>query len=132
MRQISIEVPGLSHASAPIPMACRVGPVLATSGIGGRNAATGEMPADANAQAANCFDNLKAILAEGGMSLGDVVKVTIYVADEAHRAAVNAPWLEHFADPHRRPARHALVMALRGGMLVQIEALAVAGEAQLR
>ncbi|WP_246295011.1 RidA family protein [Piscinibacter koreensis] len=129
MRQKSIEVPGLSHASAPIPMACRVGPVIATSGIGGKNAVTGELPADAGAQAANCFENLKAVLRAGGMGMGDVVKVTVYIADEAHRAAVNAPWLEHYPDPHRRPARHALVIQLRGGMLVQIEALAVAAAA---
>ena len=38
------------------------------------------------------------------------------------------PWLQHYPDPERRPARHALVMSLRGGMLVHIEALAVAAE----
>ena len=124
MSQTSIEVHGLSHG-APIPMGCRIGPVLATSGIGGKNAETGEMPADAAAQAVNCFENLKKILAAGGLGLGDVVKVTVYLSDEVHRAAVNAPWLQHYPDPARRPARHALVMPLRGGMLVQIEALAV-------
>ncbi len=129
MRQQSIEVEGLSHVSAPIPMGCRVGPVLATSGIGGKDPDSGEMPPGAEAQAMNCFENLRRVLAAGGLGLGDVVKVTVYVADEAHRAAVNAPWLKHFPDPQRRPARHALVMPLRGGMLVQIEALAVAGDA---
>ena len=128
MRQKSLEVQGLSHVSAPIPMACRIGPVLATSGIGGKNADTGEMPPDAGTQAANCFENLKRVLAAGGLDLGDVVKVTVYIADEAHRAAVNAPWLQHYPDPEHRPARHALVMPLRGGMLVQIEALAVASD----
>ena len=128
MRQQSIEVDGLSHASAPIPLACRVGPVLATSGIGGRDPVTGAMPGDAAAQAANCFANLQKVLAEGGLGLGDVVKVTVYLADETHRAAVNGPWLQHFADPRHRPARHALVVPLRGGMLVQLEALAVASD----
>ena len=120
MYQKSIEVEGLSHASAPIPIGCRVGPVLATSGIGGKNPASGEMPPGAEAQATNCFENLRLVLVAGGLGLDDVVKVTVYVADEAHRAAVNAPWLKHFPDPARRPARHALVMPLRGGMLVQI------------
>jgi len=127
--QTSIEVHGLSHQSAPIPMGCRIGPVLATSGIGGKNSETGELPADADSQAVNCFENLKKVLAAGGMGMGDVVKVTVYVSDEAHRAAVNTPWLHHYPDPQRRPARHAMVMPLRGGMLVQIEALAVASEA---
>lgn len=107
-------------------MACRVGPVLATSGIGGKNPESGDMPATAEAQAANCFRNLAVVLRAAGLTLQDVVKVTVYVSDETHRSAVNAPWLQHFPDPQRRPARHALVMPLRGGMLVQVEALAVA------
>ncbi len=127
-RQNSIEVEGLGHGSAPIPMGCRVGNVIATSGINGKDPATGKLPEDAAGQAAGCFENLKRVLAAGGMTLGDVVKVTVYIADEAHRAAVNAPWLACFPDPHRRPARHALTLPLRGGMLVQIEALAVAKE----
>jgi 2-iminobutanoate/2-iminopropanoate deaminase len=110
-------------------LGCRIGPVLATSGIGGKDAATGEMPPDAATQAANCFANLKKVLEAGGLGLGDVVKITVYVTDEAHRAEVNAPWFHHYPDPEHRPARHALVMPLRGGMLVQIEALAVSTEA---
>lgn len=129
MSQTSIEIEELSHQSAPIPLGCRVGPILATSGIGGKNARTGEMPADAKSQAVNCFENLKSVLAAGGLGMDNVVKVTVYLADETYRAAVNPPWLHHYPDPHRRPARHSLVMPLRGGMLVQIEALAVATDA---
>jgi 2-iminobutanoate/2-iminopropanoate deaminase len=128
MRQHSIEVEGLGHGTAPIPMACRVGNVIATSGINGKDPVTGKMPEDAAGQAVGCFENLKRVLTAGGMTLGDVAKVTVYIADEAHRAAVNAPWLACFPDPHKRPARHALTLPLRGGMLVQIEALAVAKE----
>jgi 2-iminobutanoate/2-iminopropanoate deaminase len=128
LRQNSIELAGLSHQTAPIPMACRVGPVLATSGIGGKNPDTDLLPPDAESQAENCFDNLRKVLAAGGMGMGDVVKVTVYVSDDVHRAAVNKPWLRHYPDPKHRPARHALVMPLRGGMLVQIEALAVAAD----
>ena len=129
MRQQSLEVEGLSHGGTPIPLGCRVGPILATSGVGGTDRDTGRMPPDAETQAVNCFANLQAVLQAGGLDLGDVVKLTVFVADEAHRAAVNKPWLEHFPDPRQRPARHALVMPLRAGMLVQLEALAVARDA---
>lgn len=125
MRQKSIEVEGLAH-NAPIPAACRVGPILATSGVGGRDPATGKIPPEPERQAFHCFDNLKRILAEGGMDLGDVVKLTVFVTDEAHREAVNKYWNECYPDPHKRPARHTLVSPLRGGMLMQLEALAVA------
>ena len=128
MRQKSVEIEGLNHA-VPIPLACRVGPILATSGIGGKDRKTGKMPESADEQARNCFDNLKSVLAEGGCDMGDVVKMTVYIGDEKHREAIAKPWLEHFPDPHRRPARHALVVPLRGGALIQLECLAVAKDA---
>jgi 2-iminobutanoate/2-iminopropanoate deaminase len=129
LRQRSIEVEGLDHGSTPIPAACRVGPVLATGGVGGRDPGTGQLPPDPAAQAANCFANLQRILAAGGMDIGDVVKVTVFLADETYRAAVNPHWVACWPDPHHRPARHSLVLPLRGGMLVQLEALAVAKDA---
>src|SRR5262249_53866495 len=127
MRQKSIEIPGLEH-NAPIPCASRVGPFLATSGVGGKDAATKKLPPDLDAQARNCFLNLKTILEAGGCDLGDVVKIAVYVTDDAHREAVNKYWNQHYPDPHKRPARHSHVANLRGGMLVQLEALAVAKE----
>ena len=128
MRQKSIEVPGLSHHGAPIPTACRVGPILVTSRIMGKDPETGHMPADPEAQAVLCFENLKRVLAAGGMDLGDVVKLTVYLVSDSYRTAVNKPWNEHFPDPKHRPTRDSLVMPLRGANLIQIEAWAVAKE----
>jgi 2-iminobutanoate/2-iminopropanoate deaminase len=125
-RQQSIEVENIGHA-APIPVASRVGNVLATSAIGGRDMKTGKLPPDADGQARNAFDSLKAILAKGGMGLGDVVKITCWVSDDNLREQINKYWVEYFPDPHKRPARHTLVLPLRGGTLLQIDALAVAG-----
>ena len=127
MRQKSIEIEGLNHV-APIPLACRVGPVLATSAIGGKDPRTGTLAPDADAQARQAFENLKAVLAKGGLGLGDVAKLTVFVADDKFRDAVNTYWLQCYPDAARRPARHTLVMPLRGGMLLQLEALAVAKE----
>ena len=125
MRQKSIEVEGLTH-KAPVPCACRIGPILATSGVGGKDPATGKYPPDLDQQARNCFVNLQATLAAGGCDLGDVVKISVYVTDDSHRSVVNKYWNQHYPDPHKRPARHSHVGPLRGGMLVQLEALAVA------
>ncbi|MGH7090193.1 MAG: RidA family protein [Stellaceae bacterium] len=123
-RQQSIEVENIGH-QAPIPVACRVGNVLATSAIGGRDQKTGKLAPDAEGQARLAFENLKTILAQGGMGLGDVVKITCFVTDDSFRNALNKCWLECFPDEHKRPARHTLVMPLRG-VLLQIDALAVA------
>jgi 2-iminobutanoate/2-iminopropanoate deaminase len=125
-RQKSLEVEGLGHG-APIPMGCRVGPVLMTSGVGGRDRKTGKTPEDADSQARNAFDNLKAVLAAGGLGLGDVCKITVYVVDDKYRNEINKYWEECYPDAHKRPARHTLVMPLRG-VLLQLEAFAVAKE----
>ena len=126
-RQNSLDVEGLGHG-APIPMGCRVGPVLMTSGVGGRDAKTGKTPEDADGQARNAFINLKAVLAAGGMDPGDVVKITVYVTDDKFRNEINKYWEEWYPDAHKRPARHTHVTALRG-VLLQLEAFAVAKEA---
>jgi 2-iminobutanoate/2-iminopropanoate deaminase len=123
-RQKSIEVEGLGHG-APIPMGCRVGPILMTSGVGGKDRKTGKTPEDADGQARNAFDNLKAVLAAADLGLGDVVKITVYVVDDKYRNEINKYWEECYPDPHKRPARHSLVMPLRG-VLLQLEAFAVA------
>jgi len=125
-RQQSIEVENIGHA-APIPVACRVGNTLATSAIGGRDLKTGKLPPDGDTQARNAFESLKVILAKGGMGLGDVVKITCFVTDDNLRESINKYWNECFPDEHKRPARHTLVLPLRGGVLLQIDATAVAG-----
>ncbi len=125
MRQKSIDVKGLSHSGAPIPTACRVGPILVTSRIMGKDAETGVMPPDAASQAELCFKNLQRVLDAAGMDMGDIVKLTVYLVDDSYRVHVNKPWHEWYPDPAHRPTRDSLVMPLRGGRLIQIEAMAV-------
>jgi 2-iminobutanoate/2-iminopropanoate deaminase len=119
----SIDLPGLAH-QAPIPQAARVGPLLCSSGIAGKDPATGELPADAVAQAANAFANMDRLLQAGGARLEDVAKLTVYLKDPAARDAVNAQWLRRFPDPQDRPARHILEHELQHGMALQLEFLA--------
>src|SRR5262249_56556193 len=42
------------------------------------------VPEDVEAQAVLCFENIKAILAEAGMTLADVTRFTAYVTDRAY------------------------------------------------
>lgn len=119
----SIDLPGASH-NAPIPAAARVGPLLCSSGIAGKDPATGQLPTAPTAQVRHAFANLQALLAAGGAQPRDVVKLTVYVRDNAVRDAINAEWLALFPDPHDRPARHILVYDLQHGMAVQLEVTA--------
>lgn len=124
----SLEVEGISHGAAPIPMGARVGPLLCSSGIPGLDPRTGKLPASAAEQARHAFANLRALLAQGGATFKDVAKLTAYIKDNQARDSVNAEWVQCFPDPHDRPARHTLVYDLQHGMLLQLEAIAyVAG-----
>jgi len=109
-------------------MGARVGNMIFSSGIAGKDPATNMLAEGAAEQARFAFQNLRTLLENGGAQLEDVGHVTVFVRDESHRDAINVEWLKCFPDPHDRPARHTLVHELRGGMLVQLEAIAVVPE----
>lgn len=124
-RPRSLNVANVGH-KAPIPLGARVGHLIASSAIAGKDPATGALPADAAAQAANAFANMAALLEAGGATPADVLKLTVTVHDDAVREAINPHWLAAFPDPADRPARHVVVHPLQHGMLLQLELLAVA------
>ncbi|MDO8673287.1 MAG: Rid family detoxifying hydrolase [Dehalococcoidia bacterium] len=75
------------------------------------------------AQTRQVLSNLEAVLEASGSSLTDVVKTTVFMADLADFAAMNAVFGEFF--PSDPPARAALqAAALPRGALVEIEAIA--------
>lgn len=121
----SIEIPGVNHGGAPIPMGARVGNTIYSSGIPGVDTETGKPAPDAASQARLAFAHLRAFLQAAGAGLEDVVRMTVYIKDPAAREHVNAEWLACFPDPHDRPARHTLQYDLQHGMLLQLEVVAV-------
>lgn len=87
------------------------------------------LPEGAEAQAAQCFANLDAILAEAGMGRGNVIKITAYVTGREHMAGymkARDAWVEGFASP---PASTLLIVGgfTRPEFLVEIEMIAAAG-----
>lgn len=69
--------------------------------------------------------NLRAVLAEAGADLEDVVRVGVYLADIADFAAMNAVYAEHFPAP--LPARTTIGAELPG-IKVEIDCVAVLPE----
>ncbi len=75
-------------------------------------------------QTRQAFQNLKAVLLAGGLSLEDVVKVNVYLVDMADFAGMNAVYQEQFAAPY--PARTTVAVAgLPLGARVEIEMVAL-------
>ena len=78
----SLQVPQVGH-KAPIPLGARVGPLICSSGIAGKDPVDGTLPADGATQVVHAFTNLQALLAAGGAGLQHVVKLDITLADDA-------------------------------------------------
>ncbi|HIU78041.1 MAG TPA: RidA family protein [Candidatus Avilachnospira avicola] len=87
--------------------------------------ATGEFAGDTiEEQTEQSIKNIMAILAANDMSIEDVVKTTVLLADMDDFAAMNKVYAEYFTEPF--PARAAFeVAALPKGAKVEIEAVAV-------
>lgn len=109
----------------PVPNAAVHNGLLITSGILGKQLGTGAYPIDKAQQVALVFDYLEAILAAGGATLQDVVKLDLYFADKADRELANPHWLRLYPDLAYRPARQAHQVILPKGCCLQIVATAM-------
>ena len=110
-------------AIGPYSQAISTGSLLFVSGQIPVNPETGEIPEGISAQAAQSLKNLSAILEAAGLSTANVVKTTVFLADMADFAVMNAEYAKAFDEPF--PARSAVaVRDLPKGVLVEIEAIA--------
>ena len=114
-------------AIGPYSQAIQVGNFVYASGQIPIDPATGAIvDGDIKAQTRQSLNNVKAILAEAGLSMRNVVKTTVFMADMNDFADMNSVYAEFFAEPY--PARSAVaVKALPKGAQVEIEVVAVKG-----
>ncbi|MBP5717172.1 MAG: RidA family protein [Bacteroidales bacterium] len=114
-------------AIGPYSQAIQVGNFVYASGQIPIDPATGTIvDGDIKAQTRQSLNNVKAILAEAGLSMRNVVKTTVFMADMNDFADINSVYAEFFAEPY--PARSAVaVKALPKGAQVEIEVVAVKG-----
>ena len=111
-------------AIGPYSQAIDAGHLLFISGQIPVNPATGAIPEGIAAQTAQSITNIKAILAEAGLSIDNVVKTTVFLADMSLFADMNQIYAQHFTAPF--PARSAVaVKELPKQVLVEIEVIAV-------
>jgi 2-iminobutanoate/2-iminopropanoate deaminase len=115
-------------AVGPYSQALMAGNILFASGQIPLSPETGEIVGTTAAeQAEQVFANIKAVLAEAGLSMKDVVKTTVFLVDLSEFAAVNAVYAKHFAQPF--PARSCVgISALPKGARIECEVIAVKGE----
>jgi len=111
-------------AIGPYSQAIQVGNLLYTSGQIPIDPDTGSIVAgDIKEQTRQSLLNVQAILLEAGLTMGNVVKTIVFLADMNDFAEMNAVYEEFFSEPF--PARSAVaVKALPKGALVEIEVVA--------
>jgi len=117
-------------ALGPYSLGIRSFPLVFTSGTIGIDAKTGELvPGGVEAETRQALLNLGTILEAGGSTLTLAVKTTVFMCDLGEFSKMNAVYAEFF--PQDPPARTTVqVAALPGGAQIEIEAIAVVGEAR--
>ena len=125
MNRDVIHTDSAPKAIGPYSQAIRVGDFVFTAGQIALDPAAGELAgATIEEQTRRALTNLKAVLEAAGSGMGKVVKTTVFLANLADFAKMNAVYGEFF--PGNAPARTTVqVAALPRGALVEIECVAI-------
>ena len=118
-----VEAPQAPAAVGPYVHAMRAGGLLFCSGQIPLDPRTGDLVGSSpGEQAGRCLENLSAVCAAAGATLGDAVRLTVYLTDMRAFGEVNEVYGSFFeSDP---PARVAVaVAALPRGAMVEIDAV---------
>lgn len=111
-------------AIGPYSQAIETNGMIFVSGQLPIDAITGDMAIGAEAQARQSLNNIKYILEEVGLTMGHIVKTTVFLQDMSLFADVNKVYASYFDGAF--PARSAVaVKALPKDALVEIECIAV-------
>jgi len=123
MKQV-INTSAAPAAIGPYSQAIQVGNLIFTSGQIPIDPATGSfVEGGIKEQTRQSLSNVQAILREAGLSMSNVIKTTVFMADMNDFAAMNEVYAQFFAEPF--PARSAVaVKTLPKGALVEIEVIA--------
>jgi 2-iminobutanoate/2-iminopropanoate deaminase len=122
-RQV-IATDGAPKAVGVFSQAIRVDDTLYVAGQLGIDRNTGALaPGGTVAETRQALDNIKAIVEAAGLTLADVVSVTVYLVDLADFAAMNQVYAGYF--PSAPPARATVQVAgLVRGARIEISAIA--------
>ena len=126
MEKRAVKTENAPAAIGPYEQAIRVGDFLYTSGQIAMDPTTGEMvTGDIEAETDRVLKNLEAILSVDGMTLNNVIKTTVYLADMGNFARMNQVYESFFSAS--KPARSCVQAAgLPKGAAVEIDIIAVA------
>jgi reactive intermediate/imine deaminase len=119
-----IQTADAPQAIGTYSQAVRADRTVYLSGQIGLDPASMQLADGIDAQIHQVFRNLRAVSAAASASLGDAVKLTVYLTDLSHFSRVNEIMAQYFQPPY--PARAAVgVASLPRAALVEVDAVLV-------
>jgi reactive intermediate/imine deaminase len=113
---------GVFSAGVKVP----AGQLIFVSGQVARNAA-GETVGrgDVRAQTRQALENVKAVLEAAGATMDDIAKVTVFVTDVRHLAAIHEVRAEYFLKDYPASTLVEVKSLVSPELMIEIEAMAV-------
>ena len=108
-----IETQRAPGAIGPYVQGVDLGSMVFTSGQIPVCPQTGEIPADVQDQARLSLENVKAIVVAAGLSVGDIIKMTVFITDLNDFATINEVYKQFFDEHQVRTHQGSLSAFLR-------------------
>jgi 2-iminobutanoate/2-iminopropanoate deaminase len=123
----AIHVPGITHGPGR-PSGSRIGNIIYSAAISGRDPSTNELPADAAQQMAALFESVTRFVEAAGATVDDIIRVGVVLAGPQYRDALNIEWAKYFHDESSLPVRNVIMGDVPGGAIAYVEIVAVASD----
>jgi 2-iminobutanoate/2-iminopropanoate deaminase len=122
----TISLPGIPH-NAPLPTGAKIGNIIRSSAISGRDPATGDFSDDPERQAAALFSNIRAFMEKAGGTPDQIIHVMLYVKELRFNEVLDREWVAMFPAADNRPARETTVKTegMYGGRFFEAALMAV-------
>jgi 2-iminobutanoate/2-iminopropanoate deaminase len=117
-----VQPDGLAPPSAPYSPVVESGDLVFTAGQVAHNADGNLIVGGIEEQTRRAIENVRTCLEAAGCGLGDVVKVSAFLADLGEFPAFNGVYREYFAEPY--PVRTTVGVSLPDGILIELDAVA--------
>ena len=120
----AVYIEGFKHTN-PIPNAARIGNILVSGALMGRDSRTDRIAEGIEAQTALVFRHMRDVVEVAGGTTNDIIKVNIALRDHGNREALNAEWVKMFPEEATRPARQTTPLVEDSPFLIHLDFMAV-------
>jgi 2-iminobutanoate/2-iminopropanoate deaminase len=112
-------VPGIEH-KAPIPMGVKIGNMVYSSSLTGKDPLTSQRPSDVQGEIGFVFQHMKSLMESAGGTTDHIAHMSVHLSDNRYRSLVNEQWLLMFPNENDRPVRHITIIDLGEGTNLQL------------